>query len=154
MKSNLIRIVMAMTMTILYINPLYSQTASYKVLNSEISTSANVRLTLVVYGKSKKTIDAEAQCAALRAVLFNGCPNTPFSKAFIDDGERTSAEKYPQYFENLYNVRYTDFIASCEAISAFKKGDKNKGTEYSIVVKALNLRKDLEKNGIKQKLGL
>ena len=72
----------------------------------------------------------------------------------MEDGEKTSAEKYSQYFENLYNVRYSDFIESCEAISAFKRGDKKKGTEYSVVVKVLNLRKDLEKNGIKRKLGL
>ena len=109
---------------------------------------------MIVYGKSKKTIDAEAQCAAVRAVLFEGCPKTPYSKALMEDGEVTSSEKYSQYFESLYNGRYTDFIASYGASSAFKKGDKNKGTEYIIEVKALNLRKDLEKNGIKRKLGL
>lgn len=135
-------------------NSLFSQTASYRVLDAEMSSSSNVKLTLIVYGKSKKTIDAEAQCAAVRIVLFEGCPNTSYSKAFMEDGEVTSSEKYPQYFESLYKARYTDFIASYRASSAFKKGDKNKGTEYVIEVKALNLRKDLERNRIKRKLGL
>ena len=32
--------------------------------------------------------------------------------------------------------------------------DKKKGKEYTIEVKVLNLRVDLEKNGIKRKLGI
>lgn len=72
----------------------------------------------------------------------------------MEDGEATSSEKHPQYMESLYNRRYSDFIASYSATSAFKKGDNKKGTEYIIEVKALNLRKDLEKNGIKKRLGL
>ena len=140
--------------TMSFCGSVYSQAANYKVLSTELFSSSNVRLTLIVYGKSKKTIDAEAQCAALKVILFEGCPNTPYSKALMEDGEKTSVQKYPQYFESLYGGRFSDFIASYEAKSAFKKGDKSKGTEYSIVVKALNLRKDLEKNGIKRKLGL
>lgn len=148
------RMVVFFTITIVYCSSLFSQTASYTVLNCEMSSSSNVRLKLVVYANSKKTVDAEAQYAAVRTVLFDGCPNTPYSKALMEDGEVTSVEKYPQYFDRLYGGRYSDFIASYEATSAFKKGDKKKGTEYSIEVKVLNLRKDLEKNGIKRKLGL
>lgn len=154
MKNIITILAMVTTMAIIYSSPLYSQTVNYKVINTEMYSSANVTLKLIVYGKSKKTIDHDAQCAALKVVLFSGCPNTTFTKALMEDGEKTSAEKYSQYFENLYNVRYSDFIESCEAISAFKRGDKKKGTEYSVVVKVLNLRKDLEKNGIKRKLGL
>lgn len=119
-----------------------------------MSSSSNVILKLIVYGKSKKNIDIDAQYAAVRTVLFDGCPNTPYSKALMEEGESTSNEKYPQYFEDLYGRRYSDFIASYEATSAFKKGDKKKGTEYTIEVKVLNLRMDLEKNGIKRKLGI
>lgn len=154
MKNMFFRITLVLTITIVYCSSLHSQTASYIVLGSEMSSSANVKLRIIVYGKSKKTIDAEAQCAAVRNVLFEGCPNTPYSKALMEDGEITSTEKYPQYFENLYSGRYSDFIAFYESISSFKKGDKKKGTEYIVEVKVLNLRKDLEKNGIKRKLGL
>jgi ABC-type transporter MlaC component len=96
----------------------------------------------------------EAQCAALRNVLFEGCPNTQYSKALMEDGEITSKEKYQQYFEVLLSKRYSDFITFYEATSAFKKGDKKKGTEYVVEVKVLNLRKDLETNGVKRKIGL
>ena len=135
-------------------SPIYSQTMSYKVLNTEKASSSNVSIELMVYCKSKKTIDDDAQCAALKTVLFEGCPNTQYIKALLEDGEITSRESFPQYFDNLYNTRYADFINSCEATSPFKKGDKNKGTKYKVEVKVLNLRKDLEKNGIKKKIGL
>ena len=137
-----------------YCSSICAQNASYQVSESELSSSTNVKLKMLVYGKSKKTIDVEAQCAALRVVLFEGCQNTPYTKALMKDGEITSIEKYPHYFEDLYCRRYSDFINFYRATSAFKKGDDKKGTEYIIEVKVLNLRKDLEKNGIKRNLGL
>jgi hypothetical protein len=133
---------------------LFAQQANYWMLKSERVSSTNVRLSLIVYGKQKKNILKEAQCAALRIVLFDGCPETQFSKALMDDGEQTVLQKYPSYFENLYNNRYSDFISNYVANSAFKKADKNKGTEYIVEVKVLNLRKDLEKNDIRKKIGL
>lgn len=154
MKFTFLKMTLVIAIVIAYCSSAYSQTATYRILDSEKSSSSNVKLTLIVYGKSKKTIDTEAQCAAVRAVLFDGCPNTPYSKALMEDGEVTSSEKYPQYIDGLYSGRYSDFIASYNATSAFKKGDNKKGTEYVIEVKALNLRKDLEKNGITKRLGL
>lgn len=154
MKKTFAIIVMVIMRVMLYGSPMYSQTMSYKVLNTQKNSSSNVSIELMVYCKSKKTIDNDAQCAALKTVLFEGCPNTPYIKALLEDGEISSRENFPQYFDNLYSTRYADFIYSCEATSAFKKGDKNKGTKYKVEVKVLNLRKDLEKNGIKKKIGL
>ena len=143
-----------LVISILYVFPVFSQEVCYQVLNAEMSSSTDVRLKLLVYSKSKKTIDAEAQCAAIKVVLFDGCPNTPYAKALVEDGEVTSSQKYPQYFERLYNERFVDFLSSYKATSAFEKGDKNKGTAYTVEVKALKLRKDLEKNEITKRLGL
>jgi len=150
----MIRLISLLLITIACCNHVYSQTANYKVLASESTTCNNIKLELIVYGQSKKKLDAEAQCAAVRAVLFDGCPNSPYSKPLMEDGEVTSIEKYPLYFERLYGGRYADFIASFGATSAFKKGDKQKGTEYTIEVKVLKLRKDLEKNRIRRNLGI
>ena len=36
----------------------------------------------------------------------------------------------------------------------YKKADNKKGTIYHVVVKALQLRRDLEKNGLRNKIGL
>ncbi|MDE6216039.1 hypothetical protein [Bacteroides sp.] len=132
----------------------YAQSVFYQLVESEKISSSVVKLSLKVYGKNKKTIDADAQYAAIRVALFDGCPNTMYNKPLLDDGETTSFEQYPSYFDGLYNYRLSDFIASCIAVSKFKGADKKKGTLYEIQVKVLQLKKDLEKNGIKNKIGI
>ena len=154
MEEYIKRLLFVVIVTITYNCSSYSQGINYRLISSEQISPSLVRLSIIVYGKSKKTVDIDAQCSALQVAMFDGCPNTSYSKPLIDDGAKTSYNNHPQFFENLYSDRYSDFIMSCEAISAFKKGDKKKGTEYSIVVKILTLRKDLEKNGIKRKIGL
>ncbi|WP_298074222.1 hypothetical protein [uncultured Bacteroides sp.] len=132
----------------------YAQTINYQLIKSEKTSSSTVKLTLMVYSKSKKTIDADAQYAAIKTVLFDGCPDTPYNKPLLDSGEATSFEQYPSYFDNFYNYRIGDFILNCLPASSFKKGDKAKGTLYEVQVKVLLLRKDLEKNGIINKMGI
>lgn len=131
-----------------------AQTSAYQLTQSESVSSSIVRLTLKIYCTKKKIIDAEAQYAAIRIALFDGCPNTPFNKPLLEDGEATSFQQHPEYFDNLYNYRLPDFISACIATSDFKKGDKNKATIYEVDVKVLQLRKDLEKNNIRRKMGL
>ena len=131
-----------------------AQTVAYQLLESESVSSSVVKLTLIVYGKSKKTIDTDAQYAAIRVVLFEGCPHTAYSKPLLDIGESTAFRQYPNYFKNLYYESLGDFVSDCLAVSKFKEGDKKKGTLYEVLVKVLLLRKDLEKKGIKNKMGI
>lgn len=131
-----------------------AQNSSYQLIKADNISPSTVKLTLMVYGKSKKTIDAEANKAALKTVLFDGCPDTPYNKPLLDSGEATISEQYPSYFDNLYNYRISDFISLCLPVSSFKKGDKAKGTLYEVQVKVLLLRRDLEKNGIRNKMGI
>lgn len=109
---------------------------------------------MIVYCKDKKKIDAEAQIAALRILLFDGCPNTQYAKPLLEDGQKTAIQKYSYYFDDLFNYRFTDFVSSFNALSKFKKADNRKGTEYEVFVKVSLLRKDLDKNGIRKKIGL
>lgn len=131
---------------------IYAQSISYQLVESEKVSSSVIKLTLKVYGKNKKTINTDAQCAAIKIALFDGCPNTMYNKPLLEDGATTSYEQYPSYFDDLYNYRFSDFISSCIAVSKFKGADKKKATLYEIQVKVLQLRKDLEKNGFKNKL--
>ena len=147
------------TMTIIMVACLFphhvhAQFVSYRLLGYDQVSSSIVRLSIIVYGKDKKTIDADAMKVALNVAMFDGISGSSFSKPLLDDGLNTSMEKYPEFFNDFYNYRYEDFIQSCNMISKFKKADKNKGTHYSIEIKILNLRKDLEKNQIRKKLGI
>lgn len=133
---------------------LMAQNSDYRVISTETAQASAVRVKLIVYCKEKKRVDAEAQIAALRVALFDGCPNTQYAKALLGDGQITSVQNHPAYFDNLFNTRFSDFVSSSNALSKFKKADDKKGTEYEITVKVSLLRKDLEKNGVKRRFGL
>lgn len=63
-------------------------------------------------------------------------------------------QEYPGYFDDLYYNRWTDFIKEYKMMTKFKKSGDKKSTIYEVTVKASMLRKDLEKNNIKRKLGI
>lgn len=130
----------------------FAQQSNYQIIKSESVSSSIVRLTFKIYCRSKKIVNNEAQYAALRIALFEGCPNTQYNKPLLEEGEATVLQQFPDYFNNLYSYRVGDFITGCVALSDFKKADKNKATLYEIDVKVLQLRKDLEKNGVKRKM--
>lgn len=149
-----LKAVFLFTMLSLCLSETNAQTTTYQLLKSEKVSSSIVRLTIKVYCKNKKKIDAEAQYAAIRIALFVGCPETQYNKPLLEDGEQTLFQRYPTYFDNLYNFRLGDFISNIVRISDFKKADKRGATQYEVDVKVLQLRKDLEKNNIKRKMGI
>lgn len=126
----------------------------YVVVQSELESASVVKLQIKTFSKDKNTVDADAQCAAIRAILFDGIPDTQYRKPMLNDGEKTLTEKYPTYFDKLFNNRFTDFILDYDMLSKFKKADKDKSTLYEVRVKILQLRKDLEKNNIKKQIGI
>lgn len=131
-----------------------AQTARYYVVSAEAESTSVIKLQIKVYCQEKDFVDTEAQCAAIRAVLFDGIPNTSFHKPLLNSGEKTMISQHSAYFNDLYAERYTDFIMGYSALSKFKKADTDKSTLYEIRVKALSLRKDLENNKIRKQFGL
>lgn len=132
----------------------YAPKYSYKVLDIKYISTADVQITLNVYDSKKKEIEKDAQRSAIRAVLYDGVGNGVYARPLLPDGEQTSFQKNPDYLYNLYENRRTDFIGKFNVDGKFKKADDQKGTKYIIVVHALKLRKDLEKNNLKRKVGL
>lgn len=129
-----------------------AQGSSYTLVQATIVSSDIVRLQINVFCKDKQRIETEAQCAAIRAVLFDGAGVPPYTKPLLSEGERTMKQSFPSYFNNLFTSRYPDFIRQCTAKSKFKRSD-NKSTLYEVDVRILLLRKDLEKNRIKRQMG-
>ena len=145
---------LSLVIALLFSNSAWAQSARYEIVSSEVESTNIVILQIKTYCQDKDAVDAEAQCAAIRATIFDGIPNTKFHKPLLTDGEKTMINKYPSYFNGLYADRYTDFIANYKMLSKFKKADKNKSTLYEIKVKVFPLRKDLEQNNIKKQFGL
>ena len=134
---------------------LYSQHSyGYVVLDTEVESPAVVKIKLKTFSKDKKYVDADAQCAAIRTVLFTGIPNTQYRTPLLEVGENTCYDEHPVYFEKLFTYRFLDFIEGYTMLSKFRKADKDKSTIYEVRVKILQLRKDLEKNNIRKRLGI
>lgn len=139
---------------LLFVSNAWGQTARYVVVSAETESPTIVKLQIKTFCHEKDLVDAESQCAAIRAVIFDGIPNTNFHKPLLAEGEKTMINQHSSYFSSLYAERYTDFIAGYQALSKFKKAGKDKSTLYEVRVKVLSLRKDLEKNNIKKHFGL
>ncbi len=148
------KLVFSFVLMIFLAGSLYSQQFSnYLVLDAEVESSSVVKLKIKTFCRNKKYVDAEAQCVAIKTVLFNGIPNTQYKKPLLDEGEYTSYDEHPVYFENLFTYRFFDFIQSYRMLSKFRKAN-DKSTVYEVKVKIIQLRKDLEKNNIRRNIGL
>ena len=140
--------------TILFLFPIIGCFAQSSILvNAESKNPEIVKLQINCQSKNKKTVENDALISAIKIVLFEGVPNTQYSKSLLPIGEKTALQKHEAYFSDLFdNGRYTDFIKSHKQLSKFKKAD-NKGTLFEIEVKILQLRKDLEENRVSNKMG-
>lgn len=131
-----------------------AQSYSYKYAGNAVEGNGEVTFNIYVFCDSKKEISLAAYLSGIRCVLFEGIPGTKFDKPLLSEGEVTLMDKNPTYFDGLYNRRYVDFVKECLMISKYKKSEVKKATLFQITIKALDLRKDLEKNNIKKKLGI
>lgn len=131
-----------------------AQLCHYQHTETVSSTAEDVTFKIKVFCDSKKELSQAAYLAGIRCVMFEGIPNTRFSKAILSDGESTSMESHPAYYESLYGNRYIDFVKDCKMLSKFKKSGDRQSTLFEITIHASRLRKDLEKNNVKTKLGI
>lgn len=151
------KFVLTIIMALLLADTTWAQepkTPTYVVVHSELESASVVKLQIKIFSTNKKTVDVEAQCAAIRYILFDGVPNTPYQKPMLSDGEKTLTKKYPAYFNTLFSDSYSDFILNYSMLSKFKKAGDDKSTLYEIKVKILQLREDLEKNNIRKQIGI
>ncbi len=126
----------------------------YKIIDIQYLSSSNLKMDIMLYDSKKSDLTQNARYAALKTLLYDGVGKGVFSFPLLQDGEETSISKRPDYFYRLYAYRLNDFFGETSIISNYKKGDTNKGTLCEVIVKAILLRRDLENNNIKQKMGL
>lgn len=131
-----------------------AQSCRYEYVETTAASSSVITFKINVFCTDKKNLDKEASLAAVRCVMFDGIPKTQYAKALVSDGEKTSMQQYPKYYESLYSTRYSDFVPKVNQLSKFKQSGVEKATLFEVTVKASNLRKDLESNNIKIKFGL
>ena len=131
-----------------------AQSYQYQYVETLSENQSEITFTMNVFCDSKKTFEQSAYLSGLRCVLFDGIPGSKFSKPLLSEGERTLMDKHPDYFQELYGWRYADFLPECRQLTKLKKSGAYKTALMQMTVKVMNLRKDLEKNNIKTKLGI
>ena len=131
-----------------------AQDVSYQLAEVISEGKNDVTFNVHVFCNSKKELQHVAYVAGIKCVMFNGIPDTKFNRPLLNEGEKSLIEKYPTYFENLYNERFDDYVKECNMMSKFKKSGVGKGTLFQITVRVFDLRKDLEKNNIKKSFGI
>lgn len=127
--------------------------SKYIINEGKNAGTTNVKIVLTIYSKDKKNIEASAKLCAIRALMFNGIEKTSFHSPMVEQGEVEFKNVYPDFFISLQHI-VDNYILSCEQVSEFKQGDSKKGTLFKVEVKAIQLRKFLEKNNFTKKSGI
>lgn len=130
-----------------------AQDCKYSVIETCMSGDDAVSITLNVAVNDKKNLEKEAEFAALKVLIFDGVPNTKYSRPFMKEGYKSAYAENPSYFQTLYNSTSSDYVSAFESLTKFKKSD-NKTTKVRVTVKPLLLRRNMEKNGILKRLGI
>ena len=131
-----------------------AQLCHYQFAETIAESQNEVTFTIYVFCDSKKELGQAAFLSGIRCVLYDGIPGTKFNKPLLPEGEHTKMGTSPAYFEDLYSIRYKDYVKDCMMLSKFKKSGLEKSTLFQVTIKAFELRKDLEKNNIKTKFGI
>ena len=132
----------------------HAQSADYTYLNAEILSPSSVKVTLRTFAKKKKLADFEANCAALRIIMFDGLAGTIYKRPLLKEGT-IALRTYSTYFEELFNNRMSDVIKRTTMESKFKEAEKGENsTLYTVEVNYIQLKKDLEHHKIRKELGL
>lgn len=129
----------------------FSQTTHF--VSSESNSPDVVKLTINCLSQNRKTFENDALIAAIKVVLYEGVPDSQYNKPLLSVGDKTAYQEHEAYFTDFFeNGRFTDFIKSFKQLTKFKKAE-NKGTLFEVEIKILQLRRDLEKNRISNKMG-
>lgn len=130
-----------------------AQDCKYYLIESCMKGNDEISITVNVDVKDKKLLEKEVRFAALKLLIFEGIPNTRYSRGFIKEGYKSTYVQHPSYFQNLYNTTSSDFTSGVEYLTKYKKSE-NKTTKVKINVKPLLIRRNLETNGILKQMGL
>ena len=127
---------------------------NFEILSTKLNEKNSLLVEFKINLDNKKTVKYDACLFLIKKVLFDGIHNTRYSSPLLSSSEYDLRNKYPNYFNVLYNEKLYEFIGTYQMTSAFKKADKNKSTTFIIEINVPKLRRDLENNKIKKSIGL
>lgn len=105
------------------------------------------------YGKDEATALHDAHSAAVRHLLFQGIPGTPWNLPMVPDESISKRDHATFYSQFLDQKGYRDFVMSSSS-TPLEKYEHTKRLDSTVKLNVQAIRTHLEKNNIIRKFGL
>ncbi|MDE6643839.1 MAG: hypothetical protein K2K27_07045 [Muribaculaceae bacterium] len=110
---------------------------------------------VVGYGKNAKIASKNAELNVIKALMFEGIPNSQQHIPMVPETESTSMEKYGKVLDKFFDNEYQSEITRSVIARKFgKDANKQKSIVLDVTVNIRALRNKLEKIGVIRKFGL
>ena len=110
---------------------------------------------VVGYGKNAKIASRDAELNVIKALMFEGIPNTQQHIPMVKETETEALKKYGNSLSRFLDGEYQSEITRSVVVRKFGKDiNKQKSITLEVTVNIRALRNKLEKLGIIRKFGL
>lgn len=142
-----------LTISILFLI-IFHSSAQYQT--NCISTDGDTMTFRVVgYGKNAKAASNAGELSVIKALMYQGIPNTQQSVPMVPETENTVLQNHKSYLQSFYDGNYKNVITRSVIVRKFEKDEnKQKSLTLEVTVNIRALRTELERNGLIRKFGL
>ncbi|MBD5252777.1 MAG: hypothetical protein HDS51_00905 [Barnesiella sp.] len=128
--------------------------AQYQV-NCIDSNGETMTFRVVGYGKNAKIASRNAELNVIKALMFEGIPNSQQHIPMVKETESVALDKYGKALKNFFDGEYQSEITRSVISRKFGKDEnKQKSIALDVTVNIRALRTKLERIGVIQKFGL
>lgn len=110
---------------------------------------------VVGYGKNAKAASRNAELNVIKALMFEGVPNSQQHIPMVPETESVAISKYEKQLNPFFNGQYQSEITRSVIVRKFgKDANKQKSITLDVTVNIGALRNKLERIGVIRKFGL
>lgn len=128
--------------------------AQYQV-NSIETNGETMTFRVVGYGKNAKVASRNAELNVIKALMFEGVPNSQQHLPMVPETESVAMSKYGKQLTPFFEGQYQSEITRSIIVRRFGKDiNKQKSITLDVTVNIRALRNKLERIGVVRKFGL
>lgn len=128
--------------------------AQYQV-NCIDTNGETMAFRVVGYGKNAKIASRNAELNVIKALMFEGIPNTQQHIPMMTETESVALDKYGKSLNKFFDGEYQNEITRSVIVRKFGKDtNKQKSITLDVTVNIRALRNKLERIGVIRKFGL
>ncbi|MDE6049762.1 MAG: hypothetical protein K2G09_08755 [Paramuribaculum sp.] len=128
--------------------------AQYQV-NHISTTGENMTFRVVGYGKNSKKASDNAELSVIKALMFEGIPNSQQHIPMVPETEAQALKKHKNALNSFFAGEYKSEIVRSVIVRKFgKDANKQKTITLEVTVNIRALRNKLERIGVIRKFGL